>query len=489
MPRLALPAIALLTLPAFFLGLSVPFIGPDEPRYAEVGREMWQSGDMITPTLSGYHWFEKPPLLYWLESLFYGIFGVNEFAARLGPALCGLGTILCLWLLGRLALDPEEKHLANWFALIGVSTLGVVVFSHAATTDIVVTLPLTVAMSAFFVYDRRAASEARGWKLHAPLAVMYIAAGFAMLAKGLIGLVFPPAIIVLYCIFSRRMPSPRLMLSSLWGIPLTLAVAAVWYVPMYSRYGDEFISEFIIRQHFERFTTNIYQHPQPFYFYLYVLPLMTLPWLPLCVAGVWKALRKVVKPTDGSLSSSLLLFSLAWLLVPLVFFSASTSKLPGYVLAAVPPAIILAAAFAYELSAKRRVWSSVTAIVAGATLVVVSILLLTAYPARAREESAQPLLTAANERGYGSAKVLLLHSYNFGAEFYAQGRFDHDPTGKQLQLFGAEEVRRAIEHSGGSTALVIVPKQYVPKLFENADLDAQILAENSADAIFAVSLK
>src|SRR5437868_11712955 len=77
----------------YFFGLTIPFVGPDEPRYAQVAREMLERGDWITPTLGGFDWFEKPALFYWLEIISYRLFGVNEFAARVGSALFGLGTI------------------------------------------------------------------------------------------------------------------------------------------------------------------------------------------------------------------------------------------------------------------------------------------------------------------------------------------------------------------------------------------------------------
>ena len=70
-----------------------------------------------------------------------------------------------------------------------------------------------------------------------------------------------------------------------------MVVAATWYVPMYLRHGWQFIDEFIIQQHFERFATNKYQHPQPFYFFFWVLPLMTIPWLPFFLWAVWKTIR------------------------------------------------------------------------------------------------------------------------------------------------------------------------------------------------------
>src|SRR2546423_10039876 len=106
--RIFWPVFAILTLAFYFFGLTIPLLGPDEPRYAQVAREMYERGDLITPTLGGFAWFEKPALLYWLEIVSYHIFGVNEFAARFGPAVFGLGTIFALWLLARLRASDRQ---------------------------------------------------------------------------------------------------------------------------------------------------------------------------------------------------------------------------------------------------------------------------------------------------------------------------------------------------------------------------------------------
>src|SRR5688500_6780385 len=92
---------AVLTVAVYLFGLTLPLLGPDEPRYAQVAREMFERGDWITPTLGGFNWFEKPALLYWLQIASYHMFGVTEFAARFGSALFGLGTVASLWILGR----------------------------------------------------------------------------------------------------------------------------------------------------------------------------------------------------------------------------------------------------------------------------------------------------------------------------------------------------------------------------------------------------
>src|SRR5215203_2949508 len=98
---------AILVVAFYFFGLTIPLVGPDEPRYAQVAREMFERSDWVTPTLGGYNWFEKPALLYWLEIAAYNVFGVSEFSARFGSALLGLGTILSLWILARFRNERE----------------------------------------------------------------------------------------------------------------------------------------------------------------------------------------------------------------------------------------------------------------------------------------------------------------------------------------------------------------------------------------------
>ncbi|MEP6789402.1 MAG: phospholipid carrier-dependent glycosyltransferase, partial [Acidobacteriota bacterium] len=300
-PKYAWIIFTILAVFVYFFALTLPFLGPDEARYAEVGREMLLRGDWITPTLGGFTWFEKPALLYWLEIVSYKIFGVNEFAARFGPALFGLGTVASLWILGRsLATentestekskgsDPSESvsessvpsvanPFADYLALIAASTLGIIVFSRAASFDIIITFPITAALVSFFIWHS-ANEDLTGPqrpRVSASLFSFYFFVGISLLAKGLIGMVFPFAIVGFFYVLSRRLPSRTFLISVAWGTLLAIAVAATWYLPMYERHGYQFIDEFIIQQHFQRFTSNKYQHPQPFYFFLWVLPLMT----------------------------------------------------------------------------------------------------------------------------------------------------------------------------------------------------------------------
>ena len=490
----------------YFFGLTIPLLGPDESRYAQVAREMWQNGDWVTPTLGGAHWFEKPALLYWLEMTAYSIFGVNEFAARFGSAIFGIGTVACLVLLGnryeasqgrpRLGRSAEVGRFGLWLGLIAATSLGIIVFARGASFDIIVTFPLTASLVGYFVYDQCSSASAR--TKYAGLVAFYLFIGVALIAKGLIGIVFPFATVGGYLLLSRRWPSLSFLVSIVWGTMLAAAIAAVWYLPMYQLHGWEFIDEFIIKHHFQRFTSNKYQHPQPFIFFFWVLPLMVLPWMPAFLAAVWTFTRNAFRaeraepgsPTNSTsfLSDPLLTFSLVWLMVPLAFFSFSGSKLPGYILPAVPPAILITAVFLYQrLDAAK--WKN--AVIAGAfgTVIVSVILIQFVVPRFAELDSTRSLFQTASDRGYAATKVVNLHTTSHNAEFYADGRLLRDETGKLKRLYGVTEVKDEILRSGERTTLVLVPHEYLPELLRYPELQSEVLRDNGELAIVASSLR
>ncbi len=534
-------ALALLALLTYFLGLNLPLLGPDEPRYAQVAREMFDKGDWVTPTLGGFTWFEKPALLYWLEIASFYIFGVGEFAARFGSALFGSGTIASLWILGKNVSEPpaaaggltsgvnNKSDFANWLALIASSTLGVLVFSHGASFDMNITFPMTAALVSFFIFDQETSRQnnvqppataggsdllaaSRRRRVAAPLVLFYFFIGVALLAKGLIGIIFPFAIVAFYHLLSWKWPSGTLIASLVWGTAVAVAVASVWYVPVYMRNGWPFIDEFFIQHHFQRFTTNKFQHPQPFYFFLWVLPLMTLPWLPFLIGSIWSFVREKFhhRATENTeinrtsarnyppfspsalhpfSSSPLLLFSLAWLLVPLVFFSFSGSKLPGYILPSVPPAIVLTAIYVFRLVEKSTKWRTVVLALAASVFVVSIGLVLFAAPRFAETDSVRGLLATATERGYLGAPVYCMHTISHSAEFYAAGRLLRDPDGKQKKLYSPAEVVTEMQRAGVKHSLVLIPIEYQKQLTDSPLMKAEILTNNTDLAIAAVAIE
>lgn len=305
------------------------FLGPDEPRYAQVAREMFESGDYISPRLCHLLWFEKPALFYWLAAAAYHVFGANEFAARLPSALAALGSLAGLWFAG---CQIGEKRLGQMSALVlGTSAIWLG-FSHAATTDMLLASTTCGAILCAFV-SMHGAGRAR-----LPLLLLGAAfVGLAMLAKGLVGILLVGLILGLHGLVVRRW-----VFRSVWefvaAFAVFAAVAATWYLPVTLRHGDQFIQEFFVNHHFKRYLTNKYQHPQPKYFYFLVAFGGVLPWS----FFVFPALAKIraLRPRDN-VRDSLLALAWIWFLLPIAFFTLSTSKLPGYILPSFPAFAIL----------------------------------------------------------------------------------------------------------------------------------------------------
>jgi 4-amino-4-deoxy-L-arabinose transferase-like glycosyltransferase len=493
--RLTTALFAIVIVLVYLSGLTLPLLGPDEPRYAQVAREMFERDDWVTPTLGGFNWFEKPALLYWLEIVWYHVFGVTEFAARFGSALFGLGTIASLWLLGRAI---EKRHaelngLADLSALIAATTAGMIAFSHGATFDIIVTFPMTAAMVCFLCFDL---TEREGRMSLTPLAGFYFFCGLALLAKGLIGVLFPFAIISVYYAASLRLPSKTFVLSLIWGGLITAAVAATWYVPMYLRHGYAFIDEFFIQHHFQRFTSNKYKHPQPFHFFFWVLPLMTIPWLPFFLVGLWSSVKSLAKRSgpDGRnrltfSPSPVISFAVSWLLVPLLFFSFSGSKLPGYILPALPPAVVITSICVLRLSRERRWIRTLTPVIAVGTFVVVFGIVNFVAPALADADSTRSLIAAADQGGYSSAKVLSFRSLSHNAEFYAAGRLVRDMEGKQRAFYSPTELAMFVRENGGMPVLVLAHPEHMTDMLTSPELRCELIREAGETGIYAVVVK
>ena len=534
---------------AFYLyGLGhLPLVGPDEPRYAEVAREMFNRRDFVTPTLGGLPWFEKPALLYWLMIASYRVFGVDEFTARIGPAICGLATAAFVYWTAHTVSDRGNQtesppptvvmtELPRWSTLALVSSISIIAFSRAATFDIVITATITAALSFFFVWDIRHrtahVSERVKWWL---LPGFYVFIALSLLAKGLIGIVLPFGIIALYFVLRREWPRPFFK-SLVWGLPLAILLAATWYGPMTARHGWVFIDQFFIQHHFARFLTNKYRHPQPLYFYLLTLTWLMLPWTVFVVAAFVSARRwswRGDNPVDR-----LRVFALAWLIAPVVFFSFSESKLAAYILPVVPAAALLVgeridcalragkgervfrltgtvllilsaigAWFAWHAMEASK-FCAVGIVITPAGAGIAGLLLprfrrpilicfaLSALVAGAvglhcgaavlgRRDSVRDLLAVAQQRGYGATPIVQLFNIQRTAEFYGAGRLTYRPDGEPKMLESAGEVADAARRTGG-TVLCIVPVQLEWQLTAYRGLKSEELARNDRVGLLVV---
>ena len=437
----------------YFYGLgALPLLGPDEPRYAQVAREMFLRGDLVTPTLGGHTWFEKPALPYWLMIASYKIFGVNEWSARLGSALCGLLTIAAVAYVGREVERTVEE--ASGFAfssvLVAASSLGLIVFSRAASFDVAITATTAWALAFFLVRELR--RETRS----AALIGFYICIGLSLLAKGLVGIVIPFGVVGLYYLLRRAWPTRQVWLSLLWGLPLAVAVSALWYGPVILLHGRTFINEFIIQHHFARYVSNKYHHPQPIYFYPAIILLLALPWTPFLLTALAKIRTWVWRGADAL--NIVRVFALAWLILPIVFFSFSGSKLPGYILPSLPAAAFL---IADHLGRSKSRWlpgPTTRLVMFGATLIFVAAVLIFAAPRYAQRESVRDLLRVADARGYAGAPVLARTGDDRSAQFYAYDRVVYNADGEVMTF---DEVSRERARALGTKLVVLIPAEYV----------------------------
>jgi 4-amino-4-deoxy-L-arabinose transferase-like glycosyltransferase len=315
---------------AFFFGLGrLGFLGPDEPRYAEVAREMFASGDYISTRLCGCLWFEKPVLLYWMSAAGYHLFGVNEFAARLPSAIAALATVAFLYAALRRLSVPRLALAAS----VVLATSGIfIAFARVATPDMLLTAAITAALLSALLFT---GATGRVRTIYWGLSCLFM--GFGMLAKGLVGVVLVVAILVVYFAVSGQLRSVRWR-DLLVGIVVFLAAAGTWYVPVVMRHGWAFIEEFFIRHHFERYTSNEFGHPQAVYFFLLVALAGIAPWMFFLIPSLTRL--RSLKPRDN-IRDSLVTLAWVWVAVPLLFFSVSESKLPGYILPVFPALAII----------------------------------------------------------------------------------------------------------------------------------------------------
>ncbi|KAB0664523.1 glycosyltransferase family 39 protein [Oryzomonas japonica] len=312
---------------AFFLFLgNAGLIEPDEGRYAEIPREMLERGDFVTPMLNYVAYFEKPPLHYWLNALSFELFGLNEFAARFAGALAGLLTVLLVYHTGRKLFGRREGLFSAF--ILGTST-GFIAQSRINLTDMTLTLCLSAALCCFII----AADDQERHKGRYYYA-LYLFSALAVLAKGLVGLLFPAGIIVIYLATTRRWHLLKEMRLP-GGSALFLAVAAPWFVLVSAR-NPSFACFFFIHEHLERFLTTVHDRYQPFWFFIPILLLTMFPWSLYGVRAIARAWGE-----RRSRNGERLLFLLVWAAFIFLFFSASHSKLIPYILPVFPPLALL----------------------------------------------------------------------------------------------------------------------------------------------------
>jgi 4-amino-4-deoxy-L-arabinose transferase-like glycosyltransferase len=333
-PKRFLLAIPLLYLLYFFGLTNAGLVGPDEPRYAAIARQMAQSGDWITPRLWGEPWFEKPALLYWMEGAAFRLGLSEDLAPRLPVALCSVAFLIFFyWILRREFGDPS----AGFATVILATSAGWLGLSHIGITD----LPMSAAFAAAMLLAL--GWFARGEREWLPACAALL--GAAVLAKGLLPLVLAAPLLWM----GRRQWRD-------WFRPKVVGAFAViaipWYVLCFLSNGMTFINKLFWEHQVERFSTPALAHGQPFWFFLPVILAALFPWIPALALLFRRSLY----------SDSRRRFLLLWVVFGLVFFSTALNKLPSYILPLLPALAALAGIAVAECKRPRWVLTTTAAL-------------------------------------------------------------------------------------------------------------------------------
>jgi len=391
-----LAAFAVIWLYALGIRTLVP---PDEGRYAEMAREMWASGDWITTRLNGIKYFEKPPLQTWMNALSFAAFGLGEWQARLWTGLCGLGGVLFTGYAARRVFGAR----AGFYAALALgSSLFWVASGQINSLDMSLSGMMTIALCSLLIAQRDDATpaEQRNWML-----LCWAGMALAVLAKGLIGLVLPGAVLTLYSVLARDFAIwKRLHLGK--GLLLFFAIATPWFV-LVGLKNPEQPHFFFIHEHWERFFLKTHHREGPWYYFLLLLLPGLMPWLGVAPQALVNGLKRV---PGAAFQPKLML--VIWAVFITFFFSYSSSKLPGYILPVFPAIAMLCATYLENANRLNRM-------LAAGLLLVVGVAGLAAVPQMAQMavrhpdervllEAYQPwVLTAAIVAAAGGALALL----------------------------------------------------------------------------------
>jgi 4-amino-4-deoxy-L-arabinose transferase-like glycosyltransferase len=294
----------------------MPLIEPDEARYSDIASLMNRTGDYITPHLNHVVYLEKPPLCYWATALAFKIFGENEFSSRLFVALCAWGCILLVYRMG--AFFHDEKN-----GLYSAGVLSTFLYHSILGKINILDMPLAffVCLATWAGYRYFAEDcQKKGW-----LYLLYVSSALAFLTKGLIGVVFPFAITILWLSISKRWRDVLKLFSPV-GMIFFLLISCPWII-LVQMANKDFLWFFFIQEHFLRYTTTLHHRNHLFLFYVPVVLIGTLPWS----AFLLKALKERVEKRVLLFKAAEKRFLLTWIFFIFIFFSVSSSKLVPYI--------------------------------------------------------------------------------------------------------------------------------------------------------------
>ncbi|GAB3628522.1 4-amino-4-deoxy-L-arabinose transferase [Pandoraea terrae] len=316
-------------------------ISSDEGRYAEMAREMWVTGDWITPRYNGYKYFEKPPLQTWMNALTFMAFGLGEWQARLWTALTGFGGVLLVGYTGRRVFNGRVGLMAA-AALAGAPLWALL--GHFNVLDMGLSFMMAITLCGLLLAQRPGLPKAqvRGW-----MWLCWAGMALAVLSKGLIGIVLPGAVLIIYSLITRDWALwKRLYLGS--GLIVFLAIAAPWFI-LVQQHNPEFFDFFFVNEHFRRFLTNEHNRQGAPWYFVPVFLVGFLPWLSVLPQTVLATLRMPGQP--NGFKPAVLMW--VWVIFIFAFFSYSHSKLISYILPIAPAMALLFGLFLSQVTKER----------------------------------------------------------------------------------------------------------------------------------------
>jgi 4-amino-4-deoxy-L-arabinose transferase-like glycosyltransferase len=367
-----------------FGGDGLGLVGADEPRYAQIAHEMLNRFESahtlkdhlsacVTPYLYGHPWLEKPALYYWRAMFVFRDFGVHDWTARVPAATFAFIMVVLIYL--HMRRFRPGGHLDA--ALITAACAAIIGFSRSASTDMQMAAPLAIGLLGWYAWYE---TDSKFW-----LFDIYFFTGVATLAKGPVA---PFLAIVIVAAFAFLRRDWSILRRSFWwpGALLYLAMVLPWFIAVQHQ-NPTFFREFFLQHNLERFATNRYEHQQPFWYYLVVVLLALMPWTVIAVRALidgihttwceWRVRRSsLCKPCAGQPGDAFPEFLVLWALIPIVFFSCSQSKLPGYILPSIPPITILTGDFIFRRrKAGIQLWVLVSHAVLCAVMTLFALLL------------------------------------------------------------------------------------------------------------------
>jgi len=338
----------IITVPLFSLGLSNHGLwSPDEPRVAEIGREMAVTGNWVVPTLNQKPFLEQPPLYYAALALTFKIFGVSDKTARIPSALFGFAAVLIAFLMANFFFGPRVALLSGLVLATAGEYFRV---SHWIVVDGALTFFVILAL---YFFIRAYLTEINGTKL-LWYGLFYVACTLAFYTKGFIGLAIPGLSTLAFLIVERNFK--EIVRMRLWlGVLIFLIMTLPWFIGLWQQGGREYINAIFIHNHLQRFLSDslagdlsdaVPSHHRPFYYYLTEFPNGFLPWSILLIPVLFHIFSKSARSDVANpLSEKGVLFAKCWFFTGIIFLSAASTKRTLYLMPIFAPIAILTAVY------------------------------------------------------------------------------------------------------------------------------------------------